>query len=100
MLSIEPRLRIRGHGRRLRVRQRGNWRTDQSASLSESCRASIAIDKTVAQAIATAHATGMSWQSIGRTLGATDDAENMNQLIDALGANRRAVLQHLLRDAS
>jgi hypothetical protein len=100
MLNIEPRLRIRGHGRRLRVRERGDWCVDHSASLRESCRASVAIDKTVAQAIGRARAAGMSWQTIGRTIGATEDAESKHQLIDALAANRRAVLQHLLDDAS
>ena len=100
MVHTRPRLRISGHGRRLRVRQRGNWCIDQSASLSESCRASIAIDKTLAQAIGVARATGMPWKTIGRTLGASDDAENKDQLIDALTDNRRAVLQHLLHEMS
>jgi hypothetical protein len=99
-VNIEPRLRIRGHGRRLRVRQRGNWCIDQSASLSESCRASVAVDKTLAQAIARARGTGMSWHTIGRTLGAIDHAETKNQLIDALADNRRALLQHLLHELS
>lgn len=99
-MNIEPRLRIHGHGPRLRVRQRGNWSIDQSASLSESCRASVAIDKTLAQGIARARTAGMSWQTIGRTLGAADDAETKNQLVDALAANRRAVLQHLLHELS
>ena len=67
--------------------------------LSESCRASVAIDKTLAQAIAQARADGMSWQTIGRTLGATDHAENLHQLIDALATNRRAVLRQLFHDA-
>jgi hypothetical protein len=100
MVHTRPRLRISGHGRHLRIRQRGNWCIDQSASLSESCRASIAIDKTLAQAIGVARATGMPWKTIGRTLGATDDAQNRQQLIDALTNNRRAVLEHLLRDMS
>ena len=99
-MNIEPRLRIRGHGRRLRVRRRGNWCNDQSASLSESCRASVAIDKNLAQSIGRARATGMSWTSIGRTLGASDHAENKDQLIDALVASRRAALQHLLHEMS
>ena len=100
MVHTTPRLRISGQGRRLRVRQRGNWCIDQTASLSESCRASIAIDKTLAQAIGVARATGMAWTTIGRTLGASDDAENKDQLIDALTDNRRAVLQHLLHEMS
>jgi hypothetical protein len=85
MLIIEPRLRIRGHGRRLRVRRRGNWCVDQSATLGESCRASVAIEKNLAQAIGRARVTGLSWGTIGRTLGVAENAENKEQLIDAVG---------------
>jgi hypothetical protein len=98
MLHTGPRLRISGRGSRLRVRQRGNWSTDESASLIESCRASMAIDKALVQAIGRARTSGMSWKSIGRVLGAAEDAENKQQLIDALTGNRRAALQHLLRE--
>ena len=98
MLSTRPRLRIRGQGRRLRVRRRGNWCIDQPASLSESCRAAMAIEKTLVEAIGRARATGMSWNSIGRVLGATDAAESKQQLIDALVDSRRSGLQHLLRE--
>jgi hypothetical protein len=100
MLHTAPRLRISGQGRRLRVRQRGNWRMDQSAALSESCRASMAIDKAVVDAIGQARASGMSWKSIGRAFGATDDAESKEQLIEALANLRRLALQHLLREMS
>ena len=98
MFRTGPRLRIRGHGRRLHVRQRGNWGGDQSASLRESCRASMAIEKSLVEAIGRARATGMSWTDIGRTLGATADAASTQQLIDALTNSRRAALEHLLRD--
>jgi hypothetical protein len=60
----------------------------------------MAIDKTLVQAIGRARASGMSWKSIGRVLGATDDAQNKQQLIDAFTDNRRQALQHLLRDMS
>ena len=100
MLSARPRLRIGGRGTRLRVRQRGNWRSDHSGSLSESCRASIAIDKTLVQVIGRARANGMSWNRIAQVLGATDHADNKQHLIDALADNRRAVLQHLLRETT
>jgi hypothetical protein len=98
MLSTRPRLRIRGQGRRLRVSRRGNWRIDQSAFLSESCRASMAIEKTLVEAIGRARATGMSWKSIGRVLGAAENAESKQQLIDALAQYRRTALEHLLRE--
>jgi hypothetical protein len=51
MMSTRPRLRIGGQGAHLRVRQRGNWAMDPYASLSESCRGSIAIEKTPTESI-------------------------------------------------
>ena len=100
MMSSEPRLRIRGHGRRLRVRRRGNWCIDQSASLSESCRASMAIEKSLVEAIGVARATGMSWSEIGRVLGATAAADSKEAVIAALVESRRIRLQHLLRETT
>jgi hypothetical protein len=60
----------------------------------------MAIDKSLVQAIGRARASGMSWKTIGRTLGATDDAQSKQQLIDALVDSHREALQHLLRDVS
>jgi hypothetical protein len=97
MLTTKPRLRIVGHGARLRVSQRGDWTVDMSASLRESCRASVAIDKTLAEAIGRARGDGMPWAEVGRVLGATDQAATKQDTIDALAASRRAVLEHLLR---
>jgi hypothetical protein len=96
VLTAKPRLRIVGQGAGLRVRQRGNWAADKSAALRESCRASIAIEKTLVEAIGRARAIGMSWAELGRVLGATDHADNKQTLIDALADNRRAILEHLL----
>jgi hypothetical protein len=98
MLSTKPRLRIDGRGARLRVRKKGNWRLDHSASLSEVCRASIAIDKALVEAIARARSSGASWDSVGKVLGATDRADNRQDLIEALAHTRRAALEHLSRD--
>ena len=98
MWGTRPRLRIVGQGARLRVRQRGDWVVDPSTSLSEACRASIAIDKALAEAIGRARVRGMSWNKIGEALGATDHADSKAQLVDALADHRRAVLQHLLRE--
>jgi hypothetical protein len=68
--------------------------------LRESWPASIAIDKTLAEAIARVRATGVSWAEVGHLLGATDEAQTRQDLIDALAANRRSVLEHLLRETS
>jgi hypothetical protein len=100
MLSMKPRLRIRGQGTRLRVRQRGNWQVDPSVSLTESCRASIAIEKTLVEAIGRARMSGESWKEIGNVLGAADHVDDKQQLIDALADNRRTVLLQLLRKMS
>jgi hypothetical protein len=98
MLRTKPRLRIVGQGARLRVRQRGDWAVDVATSLSEPCRASIAIEKALAEAIVRARGSGMTWNKIGAVLGATDHADSKEQLVDALADHRRAVLQHLLRE--
>ena len=100
MLTTRPRLRIAGQGAGLRVRQRGDWAADKSASLRESCRASIAIEKTIAEAIGRARECGMSWAEVGRVLGAADQANTKQAVIDALADNRRAVLEHLLRETT
>jgi hypothetical protein len=100
MLTTRPRLRIVGRGSGLRIRQRGDWIAGTTASLRESCRASIAIDKTLAEAIARVRASGVSWAEVGRVLGATDQAETKQAVVDALAANRRVVLAHLLRETN
>jgi hypothetical protein len=97
MLAAKPRLQFVGQGTGLRVRQRGDWTTDISASLRESCRASIAIEKTLAEAIGRARAGGMSWAEVGRVLGVAEQAEAKDALIRALADSRRAVLEHQLR---
>jgi hypothetical protein len=97
VLGTTPRLRFVGRGGSLRVRQRGDWTAGTADLLRESCRASTAIDKTVAQAIVRARASGTSWSEIGRVLGASDQAETKRALIDAIADNRRAALEHLLR---
>jgi len=71
---------------------------DPSTSLSEACRASVAIEKTLAEAIGRARVSGMSWNEIGEALGATDHADSKEQLVDALADHRRALLQHPFRD--
>jgi hypothetical protein len=51
MLTARPRVRIVGHGKRLRVRTKGDWATNAVVALRESCRASVAVEKAVAEAI-------------------------------------------------
>jgi len=71
---------------------------DAPTSLSEPCRASMAIEKALAEAIGQARGRGMSWSEIGALLGATDGADSKEQLVDGLVDQRRTVLEHLLRE--
>ena len=98
MLSAKPRVRIVGHGNRLRVRTIGDWDDDPSAALREACRASTALDKALAGAITQARSTGMTWTEIGRTLGVAEDVTDKSELLDRWAESRRLVLQHQLRD--
>ena len=89
-----PRVRIAGHGNRLRVRTKGDWNT--LMALRESCRASVAVEKAVAEAIQSARTAGMSWGEIGRTLGVAEHADDKSALIGAFAGSRRAILEHAL----
>ena len=100
MLSKRPGLRIAGQGTGLRVRRRGDWGADTSASLREACRASVAIEKTLVEAIGRARANGMSWVEVGRVLGATAQGDTKQAVIDALADNRRVLLKQLLMEAT
>lgn len=97
MLTTKPRVRIAGHGARLRVRTRGDWEGDAVAALRESCRASVGIEKAVAEAIERSRAMGVSWYEIARALGVAEQAGDKRTLIDAFARNRRALLEHQLR---
>lgn len=98
-MTTKPRVRIGGHGTRLRARLRGDWERDPVAALQESCRAATAIDKATAEAIGRVRQRGVSWADIARTLGVAEDAADKQALIDAMADGRRLVLEHQLRDA-
>jgi hypothetical protein len=100
MLTATPRVRIVGHGTRLRVRTRGDWAGNALVALRESCRASVAVDKAIAEAMQRAHADGMSWQEIGQALGVAEHAEAKETLIDGFADSRRAILARQLRRVS
>ena len=100
MLTAAPRVRLVGHGKRLRVRTKGDWTGNARVGLREACRASVAVEKAFAEAIRGARGAGMSWHEIGRTLGVPDHADDKKALIDALADNRRAILEHQLRQTN
>jgi hypothetical protein len=97
-VTTQPRVRITGHGTRLRVRTKGDWEADPAGALRESCRSSVAIEKAVAEAIQLARRAGASWGEIGRTLGVAEDARDKRAFVDAFADSRRAILDHQLRD--
>jgi hypothetical protein len=100
MLTARPQVRIVGHGKRLRVRTKGDWATNAVVALRESCRASVAVEKAVAEAIHRARAGGLSWQEIGHKLGVSEHAHDKQTVMDAYADSRRAILEHQLRETS
>jgi len=84
MLTATPRVRIVGHGNRLRVRTNGDWEGNALVALRESCRASVAVEKAVAEAIQGARTAGMSWEEVGQTLGVAEHAD-LGGLLLSLG---------------
>ncbi len=88
MLTHGPRIRLRGHGARLRLRERGHWQSDPLAALRECCCASMALDKATGEAIRGAIAGGASWREVGRVLGVAEDADSKNDVIAATAQTR------------
>lgn len=91
MLTRATRLRLSGHGERLRLRLHDRRQPVPLETLRECCRASTAVDKAIGEAIRGARAAGASWQDIGRALGATETAQTQQEVIDALADQKRSV---------
>jgi hypothetical protein len=100
MLTARPRVRIVGSGNGLRVRTKGDWAGNALVALRESGRASVAVEKAVAEAIQRARTLGMSWEEIGQTLGVAERADGKETLVDAFAESRRAILEYQLRRMS
>jgi hypothetical protein len=62
-----PTLRLRGSGEHLRLRVAKD--PDQLANVRECCRASVAVEKALGEAIRDALAAGHSWADVGHALG-------------------------------
>ncbi|WP_133787752.1 hypothetical protein [Kribbella sp. VKM Ac-2571] len=90
MLTRTPQLRISGHGAGLRLRHPGSWQRDPLQAVHECCRASIALDKALGEAVREALATGASWRDIGLALGVSENAETHQDVINALGQAKSA----------
>jgi hypothetical protein len=91
VLTQAPRIRLTGHGDRLRLRQRGAWQGDPLQAVRECCRASMAIEKALGEAVRAAIASGASWQEVGRVLGVAEAAESERDVMEALAETKRAV---------
>ena len=91
VLAQAPRLRLSGHGERLRLRQRGPWHQEPLEAVRECCRASMAVDKALGEAIREARAAGASWPDVGRVLGVAENAETEQDVIAALAEMKREV---------
>lgn len=97
MLDVRrPAIRVTGRGRHLRARLRGDWERSPLDALRECCRASMAIDKAMAEAIQRARDSGTTWEEIARTLDAEPRVSDREALIAAMAERRRAVWDHLL----
>jgi hypothetical protein len=91
VLTQGPRIRLTGRGDRLRLRQRGEWQQDPLQDVRECCRAAMAIEKALGEAVRAALASGASWQEIGRVLGVAEDAQSKQDVIEALAETKREV---------
>ncbi len=83
-------LRLSGHGQRLRVRTHDDWR-DPLAGVAECCRASVALDKTLAESIRRARDDGRSWAEIGQMLGVAENAQGWPEIRKAMTRNRQVL---------
>ena len=96
MMAQTRRIRLSGQGGRLRLQHRGGWGQDTLEDLRECCRASMAMDKALGEAIRDAITAGARWQDISRTLGVSEAAQSESELIDGFAANRREVWRRYL----
>ena len=86
-----PRIRLTGRGDRLRLRQHGAWQEDPLQAVRECCRASMAIEKALGEAVRAAIASGALWQEVGRVLGVAEAAESEREVVEAFAETKRAV---------
>lgn len=92
------RLRLVGHGRKLRLHISGDWTRDPMDGVAECCRALVALDKALGEAIQHARSAGHSWAEIGRALGATDTAASFEDVVDAFADTKRATWERFWTD--
>ena len=70
---------------------RGDWQREPLEAIQECCTASVAIDKALGQVIANARAADLTWNEIGRVMGAAEAASSWNEVSSALARNRQEI---------
>ena len=90
MAATSRRLRLTGHGTRLRLRTSGDWTGDPMGGVAECCRALMAMEKALGESIRQARSAGHSWAEVGRALGSTETAASFEDGAKAFAANKRA----------
>jgi len=83
--TSKPTLRLRGSGADLRLRVA--TAPDPLITVNEGCRASVAVEKALGEAIRAAIAAGHSWTEIGQSLGL--DARTSEGVWEEFEASRR-----------
>jgi hypothetical protein len=82
----------------LRLHTNGVGDADALTLIRECCRANIAVEKALGEAISSARAAGHGWRDIGEALGATDDATDRAAVIRARLGQQRYVWQRFWPD--
>ena len=85
MVGSKTTLRFRGSGEHLRLRVVSD--PEPLTNVRECCRASVAVDKALGEAIRDALAAGHSWTQVGRALGV--DGSTSVGVRDEYAASRR-----------
>lgn len=91
MITGEPRLRLRGRGRHLRLRASNGVDGDPLALVRECCRARVALEKALGEAVSSAHSAGTGWGEIAKALGAPGAVTTRREVIDARVEQQRSV---------
>jgi hypothetical protein len=90
MAATTRRLRLRGHGKGLRLSISGDWTSDPLGGVADCCRALMALEKALGESIRQARSAGHSWAELGRTLGVAESAASFEDVAEAYAGHKRA----------
>jgi hypothetical protein len=90
MITSEPQLRLRG-GRHLRLRPSRGVDDDPLALVRECCRASVALQKALGEAVSSARSARTDWGEIAEALGVSAAATTRREVLDARVEQQRFV---------